>query len=112
MRVVKCDLKPFRFCCHNGFFSGFKLKRELTLRESKYILNNLLGIAVEGRDCFEDSEGYKEYNDEIHKIVTSWLRGELEDDAIQSLSYDCSEEPLGVFNALNIVIYLQKHGII
>lgn len=107
-----CKIHPFKFKVRDKYFSGFNLKRDLTFGECKYILSSLLGVVVEDREMYEDSEGYQEYKDEITNTVNDWLNGMLDDTAIQELSYDCSDEPLGLFNSLNIVMYLQKKGLI
>lgn len=112
MKTKKFDAQPFRFNTHNGYFNGFFLKRVLTTKECRYVLNNILGIAIDTRDCFEDKESYQEYNDQLTKDVNDWLKGKIDDVVIMEYSYDCSDEPLGMFNSLNIVMYLQKHGII
>lgn len=92
----------------NGYPCGFFLKRRLNLRECKYILNNLLGIVVNTRDCFYDKEEYGDYNQEIEDTVNEWLNGNLEDESIAEFAEDCSDDQLGIFNMFPIAAYLLK----
>ena len=92
----------------NGYPCGFFLKRRLNLRECKYILDKLLGIVVNTRDCFYDKEEYDDYNQEIEDTVNEWLNGNLEDESIAEFAEDCSDEQLGVFNMFPIAAYLLK----
>lgn len=95
----------------NGFPKGFILKRDLTVRECRYILYSLLGINIATKDDLDDEE-YREQNEEYVQTVNAWLRGETDDSAIIEFAFDCSDEPLGLMNMLPIVAYLQKKGII
>ena len=92
----------------NGYPCGFFLKRRLNLRECKYILNNLLGIVVNTRDCFYDKEEYDDYNQELEDSVNEWLNGNLEDESIAEFAEDCSDDQLGIFNMFPIAAYLLK----
>lgn len=92
----------------NGYPCGFFLKRRLSLRECKYILNNLLGIVVNTRDCFYDKEEYDDYNQELEDSVNEWLNGNLEDESIAEFAEDCSDDQLGIFNMFPIAAYLLK----
>lgn len=95
----------------NGFPKGFILKRDLTVRECRYILYSLLGINIATKDDLDDEE-YREQNEEYVQTVNAWLRGETDDSAIIEFAFDCSDEPLGLMNTLPKVAYLQKKGII
>lgn len=95
----------------NGFPKGFILKRDLTVRECRYILYSLLGINIATKDDLDDEE-YREQNEEYVQTVNAWLRGETDDSVIIEFAFDCSDEPLGLMNMLPIVAYLQKKGII
>ena len=92
----------------NGYPCGFFLKRRLSLRECKYILNNLLGINLAIRDCFYDKEEYDDYNQEIEDTVNEWLNGNLEDESIAEFEADCYPGQLGIFNMFPIAAYLLK----
>lgn len=96
----------------NGFPKGFILKRELTVREARYLMSQLLGIDISERDDFESQEEYKEYNDGLCQDVNDWLRGDADESVIAEYAYDCSEEQLGMHNMLIITQYLIKKGII
>ncbi len=95
----------------NGFPKGFILKRDLNVRECRYILYTLLGINIATKEDL-DKEEYQEQNEEYVQTVNAWLRGETDDSAIMEFAFDCSDEPLGLMNMLPIVAYLQKKGII
>ena len=91
---------------------GLVLKRELNIRECRYIMKNLLMIDINTEeDCF-DSDEYKEYNSELKKTVNDWLRGDAEDYSIMKYAYDCSDEPIGIMNLIPIIMYLKKREII
>lgn len=92
----------------NGYPCGFFLKRRLNLRECKYILDKLLGIVVNTRDCFYDKEEYDDYNQELEDSVNEWLNGNLEDESIAEFAEDCSDDQLGIFNMFPIAAYLLK----
>ena len=92
----------------NGYPCGFFLKRRLNLRECKYILDKLLGIVVNTRDCFYDKEEYDDYNQELEDSVNEWLNGNLEDESIAEFAEDCSDDQLGIFNMFPIASYLLK----
>lgn len=96
----------------NGFIDGIALKRRLNVRECKYILNALLGINISGRDDFDDDAEYQEWNTQLTDNVNAWLNGEADDSLIMEYAYDCSDEPLGLFNCISILEYLQKREII
>ena len=91
---------------------GLVLKRELTIRECRYIMRNLLMIEINNEEDCYDSEEYKEYNSELQKVVNDWLRGEEEDYSIMEYAYDCSDEPIGIMNFIPILMYLKKREII
>lgn len=69
----------------NGFPKGFILKRDLTLRECKHILGNLLGIELFSREDCYDNEEYQDKMSEYRDTVNAWLRGDAEDSAIWNL---------------------------
>lgn len=97
----------------DSFDRCFVLKRDLTLREARYILKNLLGIVIcEKADCF-DLDEYKDYNEGLLKDVTGWLKGDVDDETLM-LDYagDCGDEPVGIWNAFKIAEYLQHKDII
>lgn len=96
----------------NGFPKGLILKRELTVREARYILYTLLGINILTLDDCDDTGHYKEENETYRDSVTRWLRGEMDDEAIADFAYDCSDEQLGLMNMIPILAYLKKKGII
>lgn len=96
----------------NGFPRGFILKRELTVREARYLMYELLGINICEREDYESQEEYKEYNDGLCLDVNKWLRGDADESVIADYAYDCSDEQLGMHNMLIITQYLIKKGII
>lgn len=91
---------------------GLVLKRKVTIREAKYILANILGIELLTKDDFEDSEEYQEQNQEYTRVVNDWLIGKADDTAIMEFAWDCSDDPIGIFNLIAIIYYLKKRNII
>lgn len=63
--------------CNNGTIKGFQLKRELALREVKYIMGRLLGFSIFSRDDFETAKEYRKYNDQLLHDVTIWLHDDV-----------------------------------
>lgn len=61
---------------NNGVIKSLQLKRELTLREVKYIMGRLLGFYIFSRDEFETVKAYRKYNDQLLHDVTVWLHGD------------------------------------
>jgi len=97
----------------NGFPKGLILKRELNLRECKYIMTKLLGIVINDRDCFEDKWEYDEYNNGLVSDVNKWLKGDIYDDYfMQEYGGDCADEAIGIMNLIPILSYLKKNNII
>lgn len=91
---------------------GLVLKRKITTREAKYILANILGIELQTKEDFEDLEEYQEQNQEYARAVNNWLIGEIDDTAIMEFAWDCSDEPIGIFNLIAIISYLKKRDVI
>lgn len=91
---------------------GLVLKRKVTIREAKYILANILGIELQTKEDFEDLEEYQEQNQEYARAVNNWLIGEIDDTAIMEFAWDCSDEPIGIFNLIAIISYLKKRDVI
>ena len=96
----------------NGFPKGLSLKRKLTIRESKHIMRNLLGIDLNDKDCFDSTEEYLQYNNDVCTTVNDWLIGNCDDDSIMEYAQDCSDEPIGIMNLIPIINYLKKIDII
>lgn len=95
----------------NGFYCGLVRKRDITIREARYILNKIFKIEIMTTEDLEPDD-YKEYNENLLDIVQGWIDGEYDDTAIMEFAYDCSDEPLGIFNAFRLIQYLQKKEII
>ena len=91
---------------------GLVLKRPLTVRESKYILNKCLGIVLMTKDDFDDLKEYRDQNEEYANVVNDWLVGKLDDTAIMEFAWDCSDDTIGIFNSLSIICYLKNKNII
>ena len=96
----------------NGFPKGLILKRDLTIRECKHVLGNLLGIELFTREDCYDNEEYQDKMSEYCDTVNAWLRGDADDSSIMEFAFDCSDEPIGIMNLIPIICYLQKKGII
>lgn len=105
--VVKLEMQS------NGFAKGLILKRDVSLRECKHIMRNLLGVELNDRDCFCELWEYKEYNDSLVRDVNNWLKGNFEDTALmQEYALDCCDEPIGIMNLVPIIKYLKTKDII
>ena len=91
---------------------GLILKRKITIREAKYILTNIFGIELLSKDDFENLEEYQEQNQEYTRVVNNWLIGKADDTAIMEFAWDCSDEPIGIFNLISIIYYLKKRNVI
>ena len=96
----------------NGFPKGFILKRELTIRECRYIMKRLLGIEISTPEDFDFKYDYKDYNDELLTDVNEWLKGNRDDERIMEYSFDCSDEQIGIMNLIPIISYLKRKNII
>ncbi len=92
---------------------GFRLKRDLIIKEARHILKNILGIAILDKDDCDDSYEYQEYNTQLLEDVQSWLKGDTDDETIMmEYAGDCGDENIGIFNVFPMVEYLIKREII
>ena len=116
MKKKKYNLKPVILTLENNNFPhGFVLKRELTLRECKYILDKLLGINISlmKEDFADEPDDYKEWCKDLKRDVNTWLEGKTDDDYIMNeYASDCADEQMGLLNMIPIIAYLQRKGII
>ena len=115
MKNRQIKIKPFKMVCDsfsNGFDRGFVIKREANIREARYILKILLGINIYDRDDFDDNGEYSSYNEDLLNDVNNWIKGDTDDSTIADYASECSDEPLGIWNAYKIAQYLSKKGII
>lgn len=62
---------------NSGVIKCLQLKRELTLREVKYIMGRLLGFSIFSRDDFETAKEYRKYNVQLLHDVTIWLHDDV-----------------------------------
>lgn len=113
MKTKKFDIGAVKIEMQsNGFAKGLILKRDVSLRECKHIMRNLLGIDINDRDCFNELWEYEEFNENLVIDVNKWLRGDCEDHILMAdYAYD-SYEPLGCMNLVPIIAYLKSKGII
>lgn len=112
MRFRKVNLSFNVYVEDNGFDNGFVLKRNVTIREAKYIMKDILGIQILTIDDFQDKNEYIDYNRQLALDVNCWLLGQLDDQIIMDYAYDCSDEPIGIWNAFKIAEYLKLRKII
>ena len=91
---------------------GLVLKRKVTIKEAKYILTNIFSIGLLNKDDFENLKEYQEQNQEYTRVVNNWLIGKADDTAIMEFAWDCSDEPIGIFNLISIIYYLKKRNVI
>lgn len=111
-KITTIQLQAVKVLTPNGFSHGLVTKRSVTTREARHIMNNILGIDVNDRDCFESREEYNEYNNELTQDFNDWLNGDADDQSIMDYAFDCSNEQIGLFNAFKMAEYLQKKGVI
>lgn len=111
-KITTIQLQAIKILTPNGFSHGLVTKRPATTREVRHIMRNIFGIDVNDRDCFESQEDYNEYNKELMQNFNDWLNGDADDSSIMGYAFDCSDEPIGLFNAFKMAEYLQKKGVI
>lgn len=90
---------------------GFILKRDVTVREAKYILSTILGFYLQERDDFEDEDAYRFQNSIYANIVNQWLRGQVGDATIMEYAWGCRNS-IGIFNMIPLIKYLKSRNII
>jgi len=113
MMRKKFNLGSVKITTHkNGVPKGLILKRDVTIREAKYILSTLLGFVLYGPGDFSDRDEYRDFLNDYKLVVNRWLRGETSDGDVAAVICDCSGEQLGLMNMIPILSYLQKKGII
>lgn len=111
-KITTIQLQAVKVLTPNGFSHGLVTKRPVTTREARYIMRNIFGIDVNDRECFESKEDYDKYNNGLTRNFNDWLNGDAYDKTIMNYAYDCSDEPIGLFNAFKMAEYLQKKGVI
>ena len=111
-KTTKITLSPVRVLTPNGYSHGLVTKRKATTQEVRHVMKNIFGIVINTREDMYDDEEYREYNKELTDTFNGWLNGETNDKAIMNYASDCSDEPIGLFNAFKLAEYLQKKGII
>lgn len=112
IKTTTIKLSPVKVLTPNGFSHGLVKKRPVTTREARYIMRNIFGIVVSDRECFEYKEDYVEYNNGLTRDFNDWLNGDADDRTIMYYAGDCSDEPIGLFNAFKMAEYLQKKGVV
>ena len=114
MKTRKVALKPILVSLHQDKETkGLIVKRELTLQESRYILSNILFVQLSTRSDFEDKEEYAGYNQELTEDVNKWMKGDLGDDVLMNnYASDCGAYPIGIWNSIRIIEYLQARGVL
>lgn len=112
IKTTTVKLSPIKVLTPNGFSHGLVTKRLATTREVRHIMKNIFGIVINERDDMYDKEEYEEYNKEMTDTFNKWLNGDGDDQSIMIYAGDCSDEPIGLFNAFKMADYLQKKGVI
>lgn len=96
-----------------GFIDGFETKRPATIKEVRRIFYNIFGINISNLNDFGgNTKDYDEYNKNMAEIFNGWLNGSYDDQSIMDFAYDCSDEQLGLFNLIPLIIYLKEKEII
>lgn len=111
-KITTIQLQAIKVLTPNGFSHGLVIKRPATTREVRHIMKNILGIVVNEQADMYDKEEYEEYNREMTDTFNDWLNGNADDQSIIEYAGDCSDEPIGLFNAFKMADYLQKRGVI
>lgn len=99
----------------NGYVKGFVLKREPTVRETMYILSNILGFSVNDyKDWFDDKEERQDFRQDCQSALTKYLKGECDYSHLcnETQCYDDDEIGFPIAYAFPLTSYLQKKGII
>lgn len=99
----------------NGFPKGFVLKREPTIKESMYILQNILGFANEDyKEWFDDKEERQDYLNQCQFILTEFLKGECDWNCLcnETQCYDYDEIGFPFTSAFSLAYYLKIKEII
>ncbi len=99
----------------NGFPKGLILKREPTIREAMYILENILGFAVgDYKEWFDDILERQDYRKQCRFILTEFLKGECDYSHLcnEIECYDDDEIGFTMAYAFSMASYLKKKGII
>lgn len=99
----------------NGFPKGFVLKREPTIRETMYILQNILGFANEDyKEWFDDKIERQNYLKQCQFILTEYLKGECDYSVLCNETQCYNYDNIGFIlaPAFPLASYLQKKGII
>ena len=111
-KITTIQLQAVKVLTPNGFSHGLVTKRLATTREVRHIMKNILGIVVNEKDDMYGKEEFEEYNKELTDTFNDWLNGNADDQSIMEYAGDCSDEPIGLFNAFRMANYLQKRGVI
>ena len=111
-KITTIQLQAVKVLTPNGFSHGLVTKRPATTMEVRHIMKNILSIVINKQDNMYDREEYEKYNKEMTQTFNEWLNGNGDDQSIMRYAGDCSDEPLGLFNAFKMADYLQKRGVI
>lgn len=99
----------------NEFPKGFILKREPTINESMYILQEIFGFANDDyKDWFDDAIERQDYRKECQFILTEFLKGECDWEHLCSKiqCYDYDEIGFPMAFAFSLAAYLKEKEII
>lgn len=99
----------------NGFPKGFILKREPTIRESMYILQEILGFANDDyKNWFDDTLERQNYRKDCQFALTQFLKGEGDWQFLcnETQCYDYDADGFMMASAFSMASYLKKKGII
>lgn len=112
IKTTTVKLSPVKVLTPNGFSHGLVTKRPATTREARHVMKNILGIVINEQADMYDKEEFEEYNKELTDTFNEWLNGNADEQSIMDYAGDCSDEPIGLFNAFKMADYLQKRGVI
>lgn len=92
---------------------GLVLKRELTLKESQYVMGNILGVPLKTRKVFDDIFDWNVYKGTLMKCTNSWLEGSMDlDSAACCVMSECMRTSFNMMNFLLVVDYLKRKDVL
>lgn len=99
----------------NGFPKGFIIKREPTVRETMYILQEILDFANDDyKDWFGDEIEVEGYQEQCQFILTEFLKGDCDWSCLcnETQCYYYDEMGFPIASVFPLVCYLKDKGII
>ena len=112
-KTKKCSLHDVRLIMEtDGFASGLEIKRPATIKETLYVLGNILGVDLNFVKNEMTPEEKREYNQSVTGAFNDFIKGDIDFYAFSNTLEVYFEETFywGVF--IDILGYLCKRGIV